>query len=70
MVLPDGVPVPKDHREAHGEDHEDQEPVQIEDLNEVDIVHERHASQQPGWASSWARYPDGRPPYAIRGFCS
>ena len=45
-VLPDSETVSGDHGEAHGEDHEDQEAVQIENLNEVDVVHGRHGSQQ------------------------
>ena len=47
-MLPDGEAVAGDHRETHGEDHEDQETVQIENLNEVDIVHGRNGSQQQG----------------------
>ena len=45
-VLPDGESVSCDHRQAHGEDHEDEESIQVEDLNDVDVVHGRNGSQQ------------------------
>ena len=45
-VLPDGEAISKDHRQAHGEDHEDEESVQVEDLNDVDVVHGRNGSQR------------------------
>ena len=47
-VLPNGEAVAGHHRKTHGEDHENQEAVQIENLDEVDVVHGRNGSQQPG----------------------
>ena len=46
VVLPDSEAVSDDHGEAHGEDHKDQEAVQIENLDEVYVVHGRHGSQR------------------------
>lgn len=70
-VLPNGESIAGQHRQTHRKDHQHQQSVQIEDLDDVDVTHDGH-----GRSGARVRLPRGfdtlvaSPHCAIRGCCS